>query len=209
MSPTSDAVRRALVLLVTALLLAGCGVRPEDRPEHVTPAAAPSPDTGNGSPTAGPQLTVFFVRATQLAPVQRRTAATTAAAALEQLVEGPTRAEVRTGIRTALPPEVVGVEEVLPHGLTTVSVTRGFTGITGGNQLLAVAQIVWTLTALPSVTTVRFVVEGVAVEVPTDEGLTSRPVGRHDYRSVAPAEPTPTPTPASREATPTVSSTPP
>ena len=113
-----------------------------------------------------------------------------------------------TGIRTALPPEVVGVDEVLPDGLTTVSVTRGFTGITGGNQLLAVAQIVWTLTELPTVTTVRFVVEGTPVEVPTDGGLTNRSVGRDDYRSVAPAEPAPTATPAPRGSTPAGSSPP-
>lgn len=208
MRSRSDAVLAAVALLVAALLLTGCGVRPDDRPEPVTTAAAPSSDTGNGSPAAGPRLTVFFVRGADLAPVERRTRAITTAAAIAQLVEGPTRAEVATGIRTALPPEVVGVDEVLPEGLTTVSVTRGFTGITGGNQLLAVAQIVWTLTDLPTVTTVRFVVEGTPVEVPTDGGLTDRAVGRDDYRSVTPAEPTPTPTPAPDGSTPTGSSTP-
>lgn len=186
----------ALTLLVTALLATGCGVRPQDRPEPVTTAAARSSDTANGSTGAGPRLAIFFVRGAELAPVERRTNAATTAAALEQLMEGPTRAEVDTGIRTALAPEVVGVDEVLPGGLTTVSVTRGFTGISGGNQLLAVAQVVWTLTDLPTVTTIRFVVEGAPVEVPTDAGLTDRPVGRDDYRSVAPAEPTPSSPPA-------------
>lgn len=205
---TPTGAMRAFTLLVAALLVTGCGVRPQERPEPVTTAAAPSTDTGNGSSAAGPRLTVFFVRGAALAPVERRTDAATTAAALEQLVEGPTRAEVRTGIRTALAPEVVGVDEVLPEGLTTVSVTRGFTGLTGGNQLLAVAQVVWTLTDLPTVTTVRFVVEGTPVEVPTDAGLTDRPVGRDDYRSVAPAEPTPTPTPAPSGSTPASSSTP-
>jgi len=126
--------------------------------------------------------------------VERRTDATTTSAALEHLAEGPTRAEAATGIRTALPPEVVGVDEGLADGLTTVSVSRGFTGTAGGDQLLAVAQVVWTLTDLPGVATVRFVVEGAPVEVPTDGGLTDRPVDRDDYRSAAPAEPTPTPT---------------
>ncbi len=204
----SDAVLGAAILLVAALLLTGCGVRSEDRPEPVTTAAAPSPAMGNGSPAAGPRLTVFFIRGADLAPVERRTDATTTAAAIDRLVEGPTRAEVSTGIRTALPPEVVGVDEVLPDGLVTVSVTRGFTGITGSNQLLAVAQIVWTLTDLPTVTTVRFVVEGTPVEVPTDGGLTDRPVGRDDYRSVAPAAPAPTTTPTSAEPAATGSATP-
>ena len=205
-----DAVPRAVFFLVAALLLTGCGVRAQDRPEPVPTAAAPSSDDGGGSPAAGPRLTVFFIRGAELAPVERRTASTTTAAALDQLVEGPTRAEVRTGIRTALPPEVVGVDEVLPDGLATVSVTRGFTGISGGNQQLAVAQIVWTLTDLTTVSTVRFAVEGAPVEVPTDAGLTDRPVGRDDYRSVAPAETpsAPSTAPDPESSTPTGSSTP-
>ncbi len=183
------AVARALALLVTALLVTGCGVRPQDGPESVTPATASPPQPGGDSSTAGPRLTVYFVRGNGLVPVERRTDAATTQAALGQLVEGPTRAEAGTGIRTALVPEVVGVEDVRPDGLVTVTVTRGFTGITGGNQLLAVAQVVWTLTDLSTITSVRFVVDGVAVEVPTDAGLSDRPVGRGDYRSVAPAEP--------------------
>lgn len=196
MSGPARTVVRALALVIAALVVPGCGVRPEDRPEPVTTAAQPSAQIGTGGRAGDPHVTVFLVRDVRLTPVDRRTDATTTAAALEHLVEGPTRAEAATGIRTALPPEVVGVDEGLADGLTTVSVSRGFTGITGGDQLLAVAQVVWTLTDLPTVTTVRFVVEGAPVEVPTDGGLTDRPVDRDDYRSVAPAEPTPTHTPA-------------
>ncbi|MGY1683143.1 GerMN domain-containing protein [Geodermatophilus sp. SYSU D01176] len=203
MNSPARTVVRALALVIAALLVTSCGVRPEDRPEPVTTAAQPSTEIGNGGRAGAPRLTVFLVRGTRLTPVERRTDATTTATALEHLVEGPTRAEAATGIRTALPPEVVGVDEGPADGVTTVSVSRGFTGITGGNQLLAVAQIVWTLTDLPTVTTIRFVVEGAPVEVPTDGGLTDRPVGRDDYRSVAPAEPTPTPTRASDGSTPT------
>ncbi|MGY1737297.1 GerMN domain-containing protein [Geodermatophilus sp. SYSU D00684] len=155
----------------------------------MTAAAEPSAQVTDGSSAGGPRVTLFLVSGADLTPVERRTDAATAQAALEQLVEGPSRTEAGTGIRTALPPEVVGVEDVGADGVATVAVTRGFAGITGGNQLLAVAQVVWTLTDLPAVTGVRFVVDGTPVEVPTDAGLTDRPVGRDDYRSVAPAEP--------------------
>lgn len=203
MSSPAGAWWRALVLLLATLLLTACGVRPQDRPEPVTTAAAPSSNTGNSSTAAGPRLIIFFVRDAELAQVERRTHAATTAAALEQLVEGPTRAEVGAGLRTALPPEVVGVDEMLPGGLTTVSVTRGFTGITGGDQLLAVAQIVWTLTDLPTVTAVRFAVDGTPVEVPTDAGLSNRPVDRGEYESVSPPEPTPAPDDVSPTGAPT------
>jgi hypothetical protein len=182
-------VWRAVALVVAALLAGGCGVRAEPRLEAVTTAAPRPTGSGNGEQPAGPRVTVFFVRGADLTPVQRRTTAATTAAALDQLVEGPTRTEAAGGIRTALAPEVVGVDVEPSDGVTTVSVTRGFTGLSGGNQLLAVAQVVWTLTDLSTVTAVRFAVEGTPVEVPTDEGLTDRPVARDDYRSVAPAEP--------------------
>jgi hypothetical protein len=203
MSRRAAASLRALALLIVALLVTGCGVQPEDRWEPVTTAARPSTETGNGGQPSGPRLTVFLVRGADLAPVQRRTSARTPAAALEQLVEGPTRAEAASGIRTALAPEVVGVDQELPAGVTTVSVTRGFTALTGGNQLLAVAQIVWTLTDLPTVTAVRFALDGSPVEVPTDAGLTDRPVTRDDYRSVAPAPTSPPTGDATASTTPT------
>jgi hypothetical protein len=186
-----DASAAILALLAAAVLGAGCSVRPQDRPEPVTTAAPPSVEVDAGNRPEGPRLTVFFVRGAHLAPVTRTTDAATTVSALDLLVEGPTRAEVGTGIRTALAPEVVGVDQEFPDSGATVSVTRGFTGLTGGNQLLAVAQVVWTLTDLPTVAAVRFTVDGAPVEVPTDDGLTDLPVDRDDYRSVAPPQPAP------------------
>jgi hypothetical protein len=150
-----DASAAILALLAAAVLGAGCSVRPQDRPEPVTTAAPPSVEVDAGNRPEGPRLTVFFVRGAHLAPVTRTTDAATTVSALDLLVEGPTRAEVGTGIRTALAPEVVGVDQEFPDSGATVSVTRGFTGLTGGNQLLAVAQVVWTLTDLPTVAAVR------------------------------------------------------
>jgi hypothetical protein len=65
-------------------------------------------------------------------------------------------------------------------------VTRGFISIGGGNQLLAVAQVLWTLTEFPGIDGVLFVLDGPLVAVPTDDGLTDRPVDRADYAAVAP-----------------------
>ena len=184
---------RGLLLLVVLALLGGCGVPAEDLPEPVPTAGIHDTESPDDDPADGTGMTVYLVRGADLLPVMRATAVKTTGQALELLVEGPTRAEAADGVRTALPPEVVGVQRRPNEGIATVAVTRGFTGITGGNQLLAVAQIVWTLTELPTVTGVRFTVEGAPVEVPTDEGLTARPVDRDDYGSVAP-DPPPAPT---------------
>lgn len=206
------AVLRVLAALVAVALVAGCGVSAQERAEPVStgvPTVAPSEDGGR---TAGSRLTVYLVRGVELTPAERRFRSPTLTAALEELLEGPTRAEAADGVRTALAPDVVGVEDVITDGATTVSLTRGFTGITGVNQLLAVAQVVWTLTDLNSVDRVTFTVEGAPVEVPTDAGLTTGPVDRADYGSVAPVEEEPSGTgtpPAEEDAPPPGSSSPP
>lgn len=187
------ALLRAVLVALAAVLVAGCGVAPDDRPEEVSTDAAPASATGIGTPGSGPLLTIYLVRGTDLAPVVRRTTTRTTTDVLDLLLEGPTRVEAADGIRTALAPEVVGVEDALPDGTVTLSLTRGFTGLTGGNQLLAVAQVVWSLTELPAISGVRFTVEGAPVEVPTDRGLTASTVEREDYASVAPATASPSP----------------
>ena len=198
-------MRTGLAILSALIVLAGCGVEPEAQPEPLgVPAPSAAEPSGERGPD-GPLVTVFFVRGTELAPVARPAASPDAGAAMDQLTTGPTRPEVLAGLRTALAPQTLTVDEGRPGGLTAVSVTRDFTAVTGGNQLLAVAQVVWTLTELPGTTEVRFLADGVPVEVPTDEGLTDQPVDRADYLSVAPPASTP---PAGEGAAQTGNSTP-
>ncbi len=181
---------RRMAVLVGALLIGlitGCGVGPEPAPERLTIPAPPAMDIGVQPETDGRELTLYFIRGADLAAVPRLTAQADADAALSALSEGPTRGEVLSGLRTALSPQMLSAERRL-GGLTAVSVTREFTEVAGGNQLLAVAQVVWTLTELPGVSQVRFLVDGMPVEVPTDQGLTDQPVRREDYRSAAPAQ---------------------
>lgn len=180
-------MKRLAALLCALLLLAGCGVEPQDRPQVLTIPVPEVSAAGERTEAYGPALTVYFVQGVTLAPADRGTAIADARSALELLARGPTRVEVIGGLRTALAPQPLLADEGVPGGITSVSVTREFTGITGGNQLLAVAQVVWTLTDLPGTTQVRFLVEGVPVEVPTDGGLSDQPVGRDHFRSVAPA----------------------
>ncbi|MCZ2860438.1 GerMN domain-containing protein [Blastococcus sp. VKM Ac-2987] len=180
-------MRAVPALLCALLLLAGCGVEPQGSPEVLTIPVPEVSAAGERTEANGPALTVYFVQGTTLAAAERATQIADAPSALELLSQGPTRVEVIGGLRTALAPQSLLADEGVPGGITSVSVTREFTGITGGNQLLAVAQVVWTLTDLPGTTQVRFLVEGVPVEVPTDSGLTDQPVDRDHFRSVAPA----------------------
>lgn len=179
---------RRLILLLTVLAaaLSGCGIRPQSGPETIT--IRPPRVNVSTAPSSGPvQDTVFFVKGKQLEPVRRRT---TAAGDLRQVLSllavGPSRADARQGVRTALAPQPISVLGIDERGVLTLGVTRQFTGVVGDNQLLAVAQVVWTVTQFPWVDSVRFVVGSSALEVPTDHGLVQRSVTRADYRTVAP-----------------------
>ncbi|MGY1887458.1 GerMN domain-containing protein [Blastococcus sp. SYSU DS0753] len=180
---------RALAVLLSVLvaLLTGCGVGSQPRPERVAVPAATAGSPALPTDDAGPEVVVYFVHGAELAPVPRAAQAATPGSILALLAAGPTRAEVIGGLRTALAPQSIAVDEGLPGGMTSVSVTEEFARITGGNQLLAVAQVVWTLTELPGTGQVRFLLDGRPVEVPTDGGLSDGPVGRDQYRSVAPS----------------------
>ncbi|MCV2487838.1 GerMN domain-containing protein [Geodermatophilus sp. YIM 151500] len=175
------------VLLALLLAAAGCGVDPEQAPEEIqvsaVPDARPAPDGAAG----GSEVTLFFVRGSRLEPVQRPADRVDRETALELLADGPTPAEVAAGLRTALLPQpLVPQPPATGADAVTVVVSREFTGVAGGDQMRAVAQVVFTVTELSGPEQVRFATADGPVEVPTDQGLTVVPVDRDDYASVAP-----------------------
>lgn len=192
------------VIALAVLLLAGCIPGPQDEP---TPIVVPAPATAvpdrpaaRGSRT----VTVYFQQGGRLHPVERPAFDTSPAARLELLLAGPSAAEAAAGVRTAVAPRGVltHVTYVVPD-TAVVEVSPAFAQISGADQLLAVAQVVWTLTEHPSTSLVSVAVDGRPLEVPTDRGLSRVPVRRSAYASVAPLEPVsrspsvPTPTPSS------------
>lgn len=198
-----------LFLLVVLLWpLVACGIRPQSRHEPVpvtgvlpTPAQPPA---GAGSE----ELLIYLVSGSRLEPVTRSAPERRPQDAVDLLLAGPTRTEVMTGLRTALSAQDLSVGTGPDSsGMVAVTVTRGFTSIGGGNQLLAVAQVVWTVTQFPRIDRVRFLFDGALVQVPTDEGLTDQPVDRGDYLSIAPRPaptgPPPTTPPPTRSPSPT------
>jgi hypothetical protein len=176
--------------------LSGCGVGAQSAPEPVSiPQPLPSESVGDGAP-GGPRVTVWFVRGARLEAAQRPAGRPGIDAALDALLAGPTRAEVVDGLRTALSPQSLTPDRpTSADPVVTVAVSREFTEVAGGNQLLATAQVVFTVTEFPGVESVRVTAEGSPVEVPTDDGLSAEPVGRADYASVAAPDRSPDPPP--------------
>ena len=185
----------ATVVLAAATMLVACGI-PYDREPTITPGGvvmpvlAPSePPTAGGPPgPSGPQspaVEVFLVQAENLVAVTRSTARHELAGALLLLLGGPMETEFAAGTRTAISPQTELRSAGLENGTAVVDLSAAFVEVGGQEQILAVAQVVLTATAVPGVERVRFLLEGEAVEVPRADGtLTSDSLQAADYQGL-------------------------
>ncbi len=106
---------------------------------------------------------------------------------LDRLARGPTRAEVAAGTRSALPDGESFQSKDPVGGTVTVDLSAPFAALSGNDQILALAQIVFTLTARPGIGQVQFTLGGAATDIPRANGsLTPSPVSRDDYAPLAP-----------------------
>lgn len=176
--------RTAAVGLALALACAGCGVSSESAPRPLG-AVDLTPASPGPTPQPGARSTVLYlVRDAALAPVTRRTASTgSPRAALQLLLRGASPGESAQGLSSALGPEAVLLDELeVDGGLVTVPLADEPAGLGRSDEVLAYAQVVATLTALPGVTAVRFVRDGRALPVPRADGsLSDGPLARRDY----------------------------
>jgi len=120
-----------------------------------------------------------------VAPFARRVprSAATARASLEALLAGPTPDEESSipGITTFVPPGTELNSVTVSGGVATVDLSEEFAPDEPG-AARRVAQVVFTLTRLPSIDAVLFRENGAATQVRTDNGArVSRPVSRADY----------------------------
>jgi spore germination protein GerM len=190
-------MRPVAVLASLFLVLTGCGVPIQSEPVPIASAAVPTRLQGSpGAPTVAPSATpgrpavqVNFVRDDKLVPLLRDTPASTPAsrlaAVVDALLAGPSEKEQATGITTALPPGI---------GLTVVDVQGSrvdlqLSGETDGRSatenVLAVGQMVLSVTALPTVDQVSFSRDGTPVEaLMADGALTAEPLTAADYEAL-------------------------
>lgn len=176
------ALATVLATTVVASLAVGCGV-----PLQNDPARLPIPrETSAPRPTQGgvQLVSVYMIRDGRLEAELRTAADTSAASMVALLAAGPSASERREGTTTAVAP---GDYTILSTGRTTVvDVPLPFTQVPGDLQLLAAAQLVWTVTGQDPRSGVRMTFDGEAIEIPTDQGLSSGAVRRWDFASVAP-----------------------
>jgi Sporulation and spore germination/L,D-transpeptidase catalytic domain/Putative peptidoglycan binding domain len=109
--------------------------------------------------TARSHISVFFVRGEQLEPVSRPGA--TALAAVQQLIAGPTRAEVELDFRSYFPAGTRVLSVSVAHGIATVDLNERFASGSDQESLLArLSQLVRTLTGPEGATKVQLLIDG-------------------------------------------------
>jgi hypothetical protein len=187
----------AVAVAVAALLvggLAACGIPEQERPRPLgtdeipfeLPGPTPVPTTAADAP-GSPAVEVFLVDGNRLAAVRRSvTTQPSVDAALAAVLGGPTTAEQARGLRTAIR-SGVRLAGTVASGVPLLDLGESFAQIEGEEQILALAQLVYTVTGIAGVDGVSFALLGRPVEVPTGDGtLKGGPLRREDYATVAP-----------------------
>lgn len=186
-------MRTALIVAALTAALAGCGVQSTDGartvagenvPYDLLDAAQP-PSTTTLPELASAIISVWLVADDSVVSVNRQVQSPPSVdRAVEALLAGPSSDESSFGLRSALSGESVDGVDVV-HGVATIQLTDSFSAATPRNQVLALAQLVFTVTEHDDVEVVTFALEGQAVDVPRGDGSISQgPVTRGDYAAL-------------------------
>ncbi len=204
---TGRRARPATALMAAALMAAvtiwgaACGVPRDDvriiaddeLPAALRASTTTAPDSGIDRPT--PELAdvaVFWIRDKLLVPEAITFETAPDVERLVTLLErGPDNAGRSAEVRSAVS-RSGAIRAVSRDGaLVTVDLSGAFSDAAGSDQVLALGQIVATLTSVPGVSHVEFLRGGEPLEVPVPDGaLVQRPVTRSDYASLLSDEPT-------------------
>jgi len=150
-----------------------------------TPVPTTRPAAGGGSTT---DVAVWFIRGESLESVTRAvpSVARVGAEAVKALLGGPTAAESRGGLATAIPADTRFNDLAIEDGIAKVDLSRAFES--GGGSLgltLRLAQVTCTVGQFPSVKGVRFALAGELVSVFSGDGIVlDKPVTCDSYRQV-------------------------
>ncbi len=186
---------RALVLVVLLTGLAACGVPNQKSASRVDNKRVPfrlldknDKDDKPSTPLGKRDAVIYLARGGRLVPTSRHLPPPlTPLRVLRALGRGPTNPEIAAGIRTALPVGGTPRRVRVARGTATVDLPTSFTSLSRGDQVLALAQIVYTVTDQPGIGQVQFTLNRATTDIPrANRSLTNAPVSREDYRALAP-----------------------
>lgn len=179
--------------VVTLLLIGGCSVPASSGYEGIPPSDIPfdlnspsttaiattsttttivDPSVTSGEPEVISEIVdLYFVSSNNVVKTQRNiTSPATATQTLSSLIAGPPNDGTAVGLRSALPDLFTATVDVI-RGVATVNAASSFlNNLSPGDQNLAIAQIVLTLTSRPGIGQVLFSVDGNLIAVPRGRG---------------------------------------
>jgi spore germination protein GerM len=182
------------LLALSAFAVTGCGVSAEDSPREIEPPRGPYPTLGSVAPSTPEPGTaaepLYFVRDDKLVAVIRRVPTPpTAEDQLENLIAGPTDAELARGLSSSLSGSSIVGQVKVSGEVATIDVGDTGEDVERSDEVLAFGQIVCTLTARPEITAVTFRHDGRRLGIPRADGsLSTAPLTAADYATLtAPA----------------------
>jgi hypothetical protein len=185
--------RLAALLLGIALALCACGVPTTTTadPADDVPFGLLDPDRGSPSGSSGSGVVADLYLHDRSTGRLLRLAATVDGTQLADVVFSLQRGALVEGSPGGNPladADVIRSVD-LARGLATIDLSEAFADLGGADQLVALAEIVYTATARPGVGQVLFTLEGEPIEIPRGDGsLSSDAVTRGDFPSFAPLE---------------------
>lgn len=180
----------AVCLLGLIAILAATQLRPERGVVPLSRGDVPfgllrdTPPPVRQVPSGNEELApVFLVYHSALVPVSRPVPKGQSSEALtDALVRGPTDDEASRGLTTLLTPDTEPSKVRLDGDVAVVELRAPVSPGVPGDRHLAIAQLVYTLTAIDGVDAVRFELGGDSAEVPIGNGtLTRSAVTRADF----------------------------
>jgi len=193
--------RRAIIPSVLLLVvLVSCGVPLDDETHAIAdddvpfelldeaPATTSSTTTPPGSTTLQPEVVyLYLVRNDR---IERRTRSVPTPIGvgdrLKMLADTLQAADIEAGFRSAVAPgSFTTTTPQIRGGVATVDLSADFTSVPTKEQVLAFAQITYTLTDLPGIGQVMFTLHGGPINSLDDEGVSvSGPVTEDTYRDL-------------------------
>ncbi|MGH9089675.1 MAG: GerMN domain-containing protein [Acidimicrobiales bacterium] len=187
----------AAILAVVALALSGCGISAESSARAIPSSKVPfnllsnqpPSSTTTTSPNYATTITVYFTVtfSRYVSPVSRQVAKATITSILTVLLAGPSPVQKSNGYQSAFTRSGVRlIRASIAGGVATVDFNKAFGQTSGSLQVLAPAQVIYTLTVnFKTVTKVKFQIDGTTLAVPTPVGgLTPTPVGTSQYQTL-------------------------
>lgn len=182
-------LRTAGLAAMAALLLGSCAIGPDERPRDIDPGNVDIDEAVAGTGAEATGSGRIFLLAPDVPGVPDRLQAVARdvsddpAVVVAALFSGPNEDELDDQLRTALPSGLAANQVVLrAGGVLAVDLSDAILSISGDVLIAALAQLVHTSAALPSVDAVLLTVDGASTLWPSATGeLTSAALTVYDY----------------------------